>query len=260
MRIFALSDPHLSIATPGKTMAVFGEHWENHGSSIAAAWKERIEAKDIVLIAGDISWAMKLEGAVADLQFLAGLPGRKILIKGNHDYWWTSASRVRSVLPDGMYIIQNDSLRLDDVAFAGSRLWVDHSMGPFNLPQRSQDRGGMAELPVAAAQAGRERKEIEDEDEKIFTRELNRLEMSLDRMDRSAGLRIAMVHYPPVSTDFEQTRASRLLEAHGVRHCVFGHLHNIVPSPGRAHVGAMNGVDYHLTSCDYLDFLPARIV
>jgi predicted phosphohydrolase len=259
MRIYALSDPHLSLSTPDKAMAVFGEHWANHPARIAKAWKDRVKEEDVVLVAGDISWAMRLENAMADLLFIAGLPGRKVLLKGNHDFWWSSASRVRSVLPDGMYIIQNDAFELDGVAFSGSRLWVDHTMGLVNLPQRCPDPGATVESPAAPERVQREKKEVQEEDERIFVRELNRLEMSLGRMDPDTGFKVAMVHYPPISTDFERTRASTLLEAHGIRHCVFGHLHNLVPSPGVAFLGAMHGVSYHLTSCDYLDFIPALV-
>ncbi len=246
-------------------MEVFGAHWLNHSQKISTSWKERVSDRDLVLIAGDISWAMRLCEAEPDLRFIASLPGRKVLCKGNHDYWWASASKVRAVLPEGMFIIQNDALLLDGVAFGGSRLWMDHAMAPLDLPERKDPVAAMPDSPGKPIKT-RDREENGEEDERIFRRELGRLEMSLGRMSPDAALKIALVHYPPISTDFQATRASRLLEQGGVRHCVFGHLHHLAPSFGQyslaektARLGERNGVEYHLTSCDYLDFIPALI-
>src|SRR5882672_9439245 len=103
MRVFALSDPHLSFGTPGKTMDRFGPQWVDHPAKIERAWRERVGERDLVLVPGDISWAMGLEQARPDLEFLARLPGIKILGKGNHDYWWSSISKLRHALPPGMH-------------------------------------------------------------------------------------------------------------------------------------------------------------
>jgi predicted phosphohydrolase len=249
MKIFALSDLHLAFATPGKSMAVFGEHWNGHAARIERHWRERVGEEDLVLVAGDISWAMRLDDALPDLEFIARLPGRKVLIRGNHDYWWNSPSKIRQRLPEGLYIIQNDALKIDGVALAGSRLWNDREMPPMRLKTRSTgDSAKAAEIEVD-----------EEKDEKIFVRELGRLEMSLNRLPPEAPLKVAMVHYPPVTAALQSTRATALLEAAGVHHCVFGHLHNLVPSPGRGMLGARLGVMYHLTSCDYLDFIPTLV-
>jgi hypothetical protein len=123
MSIFAIGDLHL----PGgddKPMQVFGAHWEGHWEKIRADWRARVTGEDAVLIPGDISWAMHLEDALPDLRAIGELPGRKILLRGNHDYWWGAISRVRDVLPPGMYALQNDALVLDGVAFCGSRGWT----------------------------------------------------------------------------------------------------------------------------------------
>lgn len=258
MRIFAISDLHLATEVPRKSMDIFGDHWADHPERIARAWKERIEPGDIVLIAGDISWAMKLHEAGPDLEFIARLPGRKVLIRGNHDYWWTSPSKIRAVLPDGMFILHHDALTLDNVALAGTRLWIDHQMPLLRLPLRDSIPP-VPEVLRAAGEGPKEREEDPEQDEKIFQRELGRLKLALGRLDDSADLKICMVHYPPLSNDLKETRASRLIESARVQHCVFGHLHNLRPSPARSFFGAGRGVAYHLTSCDYLDFVPDLI-
>ncbi len=151
MSIFAIGDLHL----PGgddKPMQVFGAHWEGHWDRIRADWRARVQPEDTVLIPGDISWAMQIENAMDDLRAIAELPGRKILLRGNHDYWWCGISRLRELLPTGMYALQNDAMRLEDTAYCGTRGWT---------------------LPAGAGAA---------EDEKIYRRELLRMEMSLEAL------------------------------------------------------------------------------
>ena len=123
MTLFAIGDLHL----PGgeeKPMDIFGDHWENHFEHIAADWRARVKDGDVVLIPGDISWAMQLERAVPDLQKIGALPGRKVLIKGNHDYWWNSVSKLRRVLPEGMSALQHDALDMGDFVVCGTRGWI----------------------------------------------------------------------------------------------------------------------------------------
>ena len=123
MKIYAIGDLHL----PGgddKPMEVFGTHWEGHWQKIKQDWLEKVRYEDVVLIPGDISWAMQLEHAVEDLRAVGDLPGRKIILRGNHDYWWGSITRVREALPEGMYALQNDAIELDGVVFCGSRGWT----------------------------------------------------------------------------------------------------------------------------------------
>ena len=123
MTLFAIGDLHL----PGgeeKPMDIFGDHWENHFAHIAADWRARVKDGDAVLIPGDISWAMQLECAVPDLQKIGALPGRKVLIKGNHDYWWNSISRLRRMLPEGMSALQHDALDMGDFVVCGTRGWM----------------------------------------------------------------------------------------------------------------------------------------
>lgn len=123
MRVFAIGDLHL----PGgedKPMNVFGDRWDEHFEKISADWKARVGEEDVVLIPGDISWAMQLEHAADDLQAIGSLPGIKILLRGNHDYWWSTITRVRELLPPKMYALQNDAIRIGDYVFCGSRGWT----------------------------------------------------------------------------------------------------------------------------------------
>jgi len=112
VRVFAIADPHLSSQNP-KPMDVFGSGWEGHPEAFFEGWRRVVGPDDLVIVAGDISWAMRLDEALPDLQAIAELPGRKVLIRGNHDYWWPSISRLRAALPEGMYAIQNDSVVIE---------------------------------------------------------------------------------------------------------------------------------------------------
>ncbi len=257
MKIFALSDLHLSHATPGKAMDRFGPHWSDHPRKIERAWRERVREEDVVVVAGDLSWAMRLPEAVPDLEFLGRLPGRKVLVRGNHDYWWSSPSKVRAVLPEGVFILQNDAVRIGGAAFAGTRLWIDPGMAPLRLPLRPRAAGGEAgdEVGVRAAEVEAD----PERDEKLFCRELHRLQLSLSRLPPEADLFVAVVHYPPLSTDGAPTRAARLIEGAGVRFCLFGHLHDVAPGAAGSLFGTRRGVTYLLTSCDYLEFTPLLV-
>ena len=123
MKIYAISDLHLS-NNSNKPMNVFGEIWENYLEDIVTDWKSKVTDDDVVLIAGDISWAMHLEDAKEDLDFIAKLPGKKIFIRGNHDYWWKSPSSIRALLGDDMFLLQNDSIKLGNFVFCGTRGWT----------------------------------------------------------------------------------------------------------------------------------------
>ena len=127
--VYAIGDLHLSLSVPNKAMDVFGAHWQNHADRLKEAWQDTVSPEDLVLVPGDISWAMYLADAVADLVFLGWLNGVKLLMRGNHDYWWQSVTKVRAALPDGMYAVQNDALLLNGVAFCGSRGWTNPQGG-----------------------------------------------------------------------------------------------------------------------------------
>lgn len=221
MAVFAISDLHLPARQ--KPMDIFGPHWENHFERIAEDWRARVGAEDVVLLPGDLTWAMHLEEAMEDLGRVGELPGRKLILRGNHDYWWSAIGRVRRALPEGMYAIQNDVLQLDGMLFAGSRGWI---------------------IPVG--------ENADANDVRIYQRERLRLEMSLKaarRMDADAPL-IAMMHYPPLMDSAKGF--SDILEAYRVRDCVYGHLHGA--GLNGAVRGERGGVRYHQVSCDGLGF------
>lgn len=225
MRLFAIGDLHL----PGgqeKPMDVFGDHWEGHFDRIAQDWRGRVTEDDVVLIPGDTSWAMQLADAIPDLNAIGELPGRKLLIKGNHDYWWGGIGQVRKALPVGMQAIQHDVVDLGEAVVCGTRGWA--------YP--------MQETPLSP------------EDERIFNREMIRLELALNAAVKQAGERpiVAMLHYPPLYQQDRDTPFTRLLEKYPVHTVVYGHLHGAGIRAG--FTGEHNSIRYLLTSCDSLGF------
>lgn len=246
MSIWALSDLHLAISVPSKTMEEFGSEWENYMERIRFNWEKMVSAEDLVLIPGDICWAMRLEEALIDLQWIDALPGTKVILRGNHDYWWSSSAKMQKVMPPSMHFIHNNVFMWNGVAIGGSRLWdtPEYNFNAFNVIRENPKQRVKTINP--------------EEDEKIFTRELERLTLSLSQMPTSAAYRIAMTHYPPIGADLAPSRASQILERFGVNACVFGHLHRI--RAGSLAFGKAHGVDYKFTSCDYLEFAPLKIV
>ncbi|MBS0624560.1 MAG: metallophosphoesterase [Verrucomicrobia bacterium] len=247
MKIWAIGDLHLSFGVANKSMDIFGPDWESHANKIGENWRRTIAPEDLVLIPGDISWAMKIDEVVPDLQWIHELPGTKVMIKGNHDYWWGSLKKITEVLPPSIHIIQNNAFLWKGIAVGGARLWdtPEYHFGSFI---------DFRENPKA-----KDKEELIQEDlsDKIFERELQRLEMSLSALDKSATMRIAMTHYPPIGSDMNPSRASEILEKHKIDVCVFGHLHNI--KSGHTLFGEKRGIRYVLTSCDYLRFNPIAI-
>ncbi len=220
MAVFAISDLHLPARQ--KPMDVFGAHWANHFDKISEDWRARVRNEDIVLLPGDLTWAMHLEEAMEDVRRVGELPGKKLILRGNHDYWWSAIGRVRRALPENMFAIQNDAMLLDGILFAGTRGWT---------------------IPGADA---------DPDDVRIYNRERMRLEMSMKaarRIDANAPI-VAMLHYPPL---MESAKGfSDILENYGVADCVYGHLHGA--SIAGAVRGLRGGVRYHQVSCDGLDF------
>lgn len=246
MSIFAIADLHLAKAIPDKTMEFFGEPWARYMERIEENWRRLVKPKDLVLVPGDISWAKREEDALIDLNWIDQLPGTKLLLRGNHDYWWASAGRVRKMLPPSLKALQNDSFEWEGFSIGGSRLWDTSEYG-FN---------GYIEMIDNPKAAKMHEKEAPEEQEKIFLRELHRLELSLQTLKPSLR-KLAMTHYPPIGPDMLPSRASALLEKYGIELCVFGHLHNVkknIPLFGEA-----RGVRYILTAGDYLSFIPVQI-
>ena len=193
LSLFAIADPHLSLDAD-KSMEVF-RGWQDYVARLEANWRAVVGEEDTVVIAGDLSWGMSLAGALRDMQFLHSLPGRKLLLKGNHDYWWSSLSKLRAALPEGMFALQNDALALDGHVFCGTRGWM---------------------FPTAQQPLG-------EQDEKVFRRELMRLRMSLDQAARLHGEDLTvLMHYPPLFADGVSTDFTDILEEYAVTRVVYG--------------------------------------
>lgn len=228
MKIFALADVHLSFFN-SKPMDVFGPEWRNHHLLIAEKWRQLVAPKDWVLICGDISWAMHLPEAEEDLKFIAQLPGKKVLIRGNHDYWWKSISKVRNALPEGIQAIQNDYVPLGDIAVCGTRGWI--------VPNN----------------------QMSEADEKIYSREIIRTEISLSKAEKDGFKdKIFMLHFPPFQNKLLDPGFKRLFSSYGVRWCVYGHMHG---SDHRFAVeGMIDGVSYTFAAADFTGFSPVEIL
>ena len=232
MRVFAISDLHLSFSTD-KPMDVFGDHWKNHHIHLEASWKERISRDDLILLPGDLSWAMNLDKAAVDLEWLANLPGRKIILKGNHDYWWASPSKMKSELPEGIIPLQNSAYDAGEFIVAGSRGWMSPESDEY----------------------------LEEKEGSILRRELIRLNLSLDaaaNMKTEKKPIIAMMHYPPI-VNGKSTEFSRILAERGVTLCVYGHLHSAPGTWSQQLDTTIDGVEYRLVSSDYLGFEPLEL-
>ncbi len=233
MKLWALGDPHLSFAQP-KPMDVFGEQWRDHPAKIAERWDRLVAPGDVVLVLGDVSWARNLAAVTPDLAFLAERPGRlKLLLRGNHDSWWTSRRKVEAALPPGLALLQNDALRLPEgVVVCGARGW--------NLPS----------MPWADP----------DRDPPIYRRELGRLELSLaaaEKIRQPGDLLVAALHYPPLGPGDETSEVLERLAAAGVDLAVYGHLH------GEDHAwaprGVHRGVELRLAAADFTGFAPVPV-
>ena len=230
MKIFAISDLHLSFQVD-KPMDLFGTHWANYEQRIMDDWNARVGPDDVGIIAGDLSWAMKMEEASQDFDFIKRLNGTKIVVRGNHDYWWKSITKIREEFAPGVVALQNDSVKIGDIVFAGTRGW--------RVPERRQN-------PSA-------------EDKKIFNREVLRFELALkDAAEKSGGGPVvAILHFPPFNSTRDDSPFTALCEKYGVKVCVYGHLHG---RGGRADLFTeKNGVKYYLTSCDLLQHRVAEI-
>jgi predicted phosphohydrolase len=254
MKLWALSDPHLTLATPSKAMHVFGEGWRDHETRIAAAWNRMVGPDDIVLVPGDISWASRLEDALTDLEFLHRLPGTKVLLEGNHERWWQSVIEVRDELPPSIKAVSADHVEVGDWLVFGTRLWECEEIHVDDLIawNRMSDK-----RPDTRTDADRER------NEKVYARELGRLERCVKALPNRPWLRrVCMTHYPPIGQDLSENRATKIIESSGASVCVFGHLHSIKPvhkPPTGDLMGTARGVRYVLASCDYRAMEPVLL-
>lgn len=225
MKIFAIGDLHLSHDTD-KPMDIFGPHWQNHIQKIKMNWEEHITHEDVVLVLGDISWAMRLIEAKQDLDWLDHLPGKKICIRGNHDYWWDRPKKLEQAYPN-MFFLQNTAYTLGHMTLCGARGWICPNTTHFTL-----------------------------EDERLFNRELKRLALSLDTAMKEGATEIwVMLHYPPTFGEEKTSPLTDLLEKYPVTRVIYGHLHDEL-SWNLAIQGSYNGILYQLAAADYLQFNP----
>jgi len=233
MALYAIGDLHLSFSSD-KPMDVFGEHWSNYEEKIKKSWLEQVSESDTVLIPGDISWAMKLDQARVDLEWIHNLPGRKILLRGNHDYWWSSLSKLQALhenmdfLQNNFYVYESNG---ESYAICGTRGWLCPNPNKF-----------------------------EENDQKIYERELLRLKLSLDAAkDAGHDKIVVMTHYPPTNESREPSGFIEIYESYGVKKVIYGHLHSSYSFESGLK-GLHNGVEYILTSCDYLGFEVKKIM
>ncbi|MDB1953623.1 metallophosphoesterase [Clostridium tertium] len=228
MALYAISDLHLAFTTD-KPMDIFGAKWLKHDEKIKENWIKKITDEDTVLIAGDISWSMRSDESKVDLDWIDALPGKKIISKGNHDYWWGGISKLNRMYENTKFL-QNNFYTYEDYAICGSRGWILEGSDRFT-----------------------------EKDKKIFDREIIRLKLSLDKA-KEAGYEniVVMIHYPPMNEKRENSAFTNLFKEYGVKKVIYGHLHG--PSLGNVLNGEHEGIEYLMTSCDFLDFDPKRIL
>lgn len=229
MSIFVIADLHLSFSND-KPMDIFGKNWENHAKKIKENWINKVKEEDYVILPGDFSWAMYLEETKLDFEYLNNLPGKKILLKGNHDYWWSTVTKIDNFLKDNnidnINILYNNSYLIEDKIIVGTRGW--------NILDR-------------------------EEESKMVKRECGRLELSINDGIKKYGNNkeiIAFLHYPPLTKEYkyhpEKSEFVQIFNKYGIKRCYYGHLH------GKAHndaiEGEVNGITYKLISADYLKF------
>ena len=227
MSVYVIADPHLSFRAE-KPMDVF-KGWHNHVERFRQAWLTAVRPEDTVVLPGDISWAMRLEEAAEDLRFLNGLPGTKVLGKGNHDLWWQTMRKLEAFAAaeelTTLRFLFNNAYLVEGIAVCGTRGWF---------------------LDAAGAQ-----------DEKIIQREAGRLRLSLEAGRRLGGMPVVFLHYPPIMDGFRCAPLMDVLHEYGVAHCYFGHIHG----DRRPQLGGYTaeGIRFSLVSADYLDFAPKKV-
>ncbi len=228
MAVYAIADLHLSFGTD-KPMDVFGG-WSNYTERIEKNWQHLVAPDDTVVIAGDISWAMKLEDTERDFDFINRLNGSKIILKGNHDYWWTTKSKMDKYIAekgfDTLSILHNNYYVRDGIALCGSRGWFYD-----------------AET---------------DADMLILKREAGRLRASIEPAVRDGCDPIVFLHYPPIYNNTECAEILDILRKFNIKKCFYGHIHG-GNAAKRAFIGERYGIQFRLIACDYLGFTPLSV-
>jgi len=231
MAIYAISDLHLAFSE-NKPMDIFGENWVNYIEKIKTDWQKKVKPEDFVLLPGDFSWAMYLEETYEDFKFLDSLPGKKILLKGNHDYWWTTLNKMYAYLEKNnfkdIYFLHNNSFLCENKIIAGTRGWS----------------------------------EKEEMNKKIIRRENLRLNFSINDGIKKFGEDkeiIVCMHYPPYNS-YEDLELSftKTMQKYGVKQCIYGHLHGNIDIENI--IKEKHGIQFKLVSCDQVDFKLKKIV
>ncbi len=228
MALYCIGDLHLSLAKH-KPMDIFGGNWENHSEKLKKGFSE-LNGEDLCVICGDLSWGIGLEETGPDFKFIEELPGKKIILKGNHDYWWSTATKVKKYFAENgiesIDILYNNFFEYKGIAICGTRGWF-----------YEEEKGG-------------------DHDKKIMRREIMRLEASL----KAAGDRekLVFLHYPPIFAKYECPEILELLKKYEVKQCFYGHIHG----KGRAvsFNSQRDGTQYKLVSADHVDFKPVKVL
>jgi len=238
MSLFVISDLHLATADTDKSMEVFGNRWKDYIKKIKNNWQKVVTDKDTVIIPGDISWGLSAQDALPDLLWLDSLPGKKIILKGNHDLWWSTLKKLEALFNENdittIFPLQNQAVEIENYIVAGSRGWfTDKSMQPID--------------------------ENADYD-KIVNRESIRLEMSLkeaEKLKESSDKEILVfMHFPAVWSEFKCEPIINVLKKYEVKRCYFGHIHGVYSVPETVNY---ESIDFKLISADYIDFIP-RII
>lgn len=228
MALYVIADLHLSLGAD-KPMDVF-RGWKDYVERLEANWRDTVNEEDTVVIAGDISWAMKLEDTKKDFAFLHSLPGRKLIMKGNHDYWWSTRNKIDSFFSENGFfdfsVLHNCAYLVEGKSLCGTRGWL----------YRAES----------------------EEDKKIVNREAGRLLASIDAGEKLGGKLVAFLHYPPVYDDMECSEIMEILSQKQITDCYFGHIHGYYATQ-KALIGEYKGVRMHLISCDYVNFCPVEV-
>lgn len=229
MNLYAIGDLHFSTSVD-KPMDVFGKNWIGHEEKIIEDWKEKVSDEDLVLVLGDTSWGINLDEARSDLDIIDNLPGEKIFIKGNHDYWWTTVTALNKQY-DNMNFLQTNFYEYKDYAICGGRGWICPNDFKFD-----------------------------ENDAKIYKREENRIRISLEAAKKKGYTKfIVITHYPPTNDKLEESLFTKLYEEYKVEKVIYGHLHG-KESFKMGLRGTRNGIEYILASCDYTDFKLIKIL
>ena len=227
MSLFVIADLHLSLSSD-KPMDVFSG-WDNHVERLRENWQERVQPSDTVVIPGDISWAMSLSGALEDFRFINSLNGRKIILKGNHDYWWSTLTKTCAFLKenglDTIEILNNNCFEYGDVGICGTRGWINDGSEP--------------------------------ENRKVILREAQRLERSIQCALEKSLRPVVFLHYPPLFAQDRNDEIMSVLLKYGIKLCFYGHLHGYAHK--NAVIGEREGIEFRLVSSDFLHFSPYDI-